>query len=495
MNLSTARSTLRAKEIGIRKVVGAQRKEIIGQFLSESVFITWIAMALAFLATSLLLPLVNKIANVNLSVNDLLQLKVLFPILSLPFVIGLISGIYPALFMSSFIPAKVLKGMLKVGSGNISFRKVLVVLQFSISIILIVATTVVYQQLQYIQNKALGFNKDHVLTMGYPDNLGKQFEAFKHDLEKTGSVFEVGRSSRIPSGRLLDMQDVQILEGSSMQSMKVDLKCLSTDYGFIPTYGMQMAAGRNFNKEFTTDTNNFVINETAVKALGWKTAQNAVGKDMRYGGVQGKVVGVVKDFHFESLHQVIVPMLFRLPANQGYHKLSMKIDGRSVQAAMNNIQEVWKNYLPEVPFESTFIVEKFDQLYRSEQQQGSLFTIFSCIAIFIACLGLFGLSAFTISQRVKEIGVRKVLGASVPQIVAELSKDFLKLVLVAAIIALPIAWYSMSKWLMDFAFRINVSWWVLLMAGLAALIIAFVTISFQSVKAALANPIKSLRSE
>lgn len=495
MNLSTARSTLRAKEIGIRKVIGAQRKEIIGQFLSESVFITWIAMILAFLATSLLLPLVNKISNENLSFNDLLQLKVLLPILSLPFVIGLISGIYPALFMSSFIPAKVLKGMLKVGSGNISFRKVLVILQFSISIILIVATTVVYQQLQYIQNKALGFNKDHILNMGYPDVLTKQFESFKHDLEKGGNVLGVARSSRVPSGRLLDMQDVQIMEGSSMQSMKVDLKCLSTDHDFVPTYGMTMAAGRNFSKDFGTDTNNFVINETAVRALGWKTAQNAVGKDMRYGGVQGKVVGVVKDFHFESLHQMIVPMLFRLPSNQGYHKLSIKIDGKNVQATMKSIQQIWKNYLPDVPFESTFIDEKFDQLYHSEQQQGSLFTIFSCIAIFIACLGLFGLSAFTISQRVKEIGVRKVLGASVPQIVTELSKDFLKLVLVAAIIALPIAWYSMSKWLMDFAFRINVSWWVLLMAGVAALVIAFVTISFQSVKAAMANPIKSLRAE
>ena len=495
MNLSTARSTLRAKEIGIRKVIGAQRKEIIGQFLSESVLVTWIAMLLAAVATSLLLPLVNKISNEHLAFADLLQLKVLLPVLALPFVIGLISGIYPALFMSSFIPAKVLKGMLKVGSGNISFRKVLVVLQFSISIILIVATTVVYQQLQYIQNKALGFNKDHILTMGYPDVLTKQFEAFKHDLEKTGMTHGIGRSSRIPSGRLLDEQDVQIMEGSSMQNMKVDLKYLTTDYGFIPTYGMQMAAGRNFAREFTKDTNNYVINETAVIALGWKTAQSAIGKDIRYGGVQGKVVGVVKDFHFESLHQAIVPILMSLSANQNYHRLSIKIDGSNVQAAMNTIQQTWKNYLPDVPFESTFLDEKFDQLYHTEQQQGSLFTIFSCIAIFIACLGLFGLSAFTISQRVKEIGVRKVLGASVPQIVTELSKDFLKLVLIAAIIALPLSWYFMSQWLHDFASRINISVWVLLMAGVAAVVIAFATISFQSIKAALANPVKSLRSE
>ena len=495
MNLSTARSALRAKEIGIRKVIGAQRKEIIGQFLSESVLVTWIAMLLAMVLTALLIPLVNKISGQALSINSLLQFKILLPVLALPFIIGLISGIYPALFMSSFIPVKVLKGMLKVGSGNISFRKVLVVIQFSISIILIVATTVVYQQLQYIQNKALGFNKDHILTMGYPSNLTRQFDAFSLDLGKSGTVKGIARSSRIPSGRLLDEQDVQILEGSSMQTMKVDLKYLTTDYGFIPTYGMELAAGRNFSREFTRDTNNYIINETAVKALGWKTAQNAIGKDVKYGGIMGKVIGVVKDFHFESLHQAIVPLLMTLPPNNNYGNLSIKIDGNNVPLAMSTIKETWKSYLPEVRVESTFLDEKFNQLYNSEQQQGTLFTIFSCIAIFIACLGLFGLSAFTISQRVKEIGVRKVLGASVPQIVGELSKDFLKLVLVAAIIALPIAWYSMSQWLMDFASRINVSWWVLLMAGIIAMIIAFVTISFQSVKAALANPIKSLRSE
>jgi putative ABC transport system permease protein len=495
MNLSTARSALRAKEIGIRKVVGAERKEIISQFLSESVLITWVAMILAMILTSLLLPLVDKLSGQNLTVMSLLHWQILLPVLALPFVIGLISGIYPAIFMSSFIPVKVLKGVLKVGSGNISFRKVLVVLQFSISIILIVATTVVYRQLQYIQNTDLGFSKDHVLTMQYTRLLNKQYDAFRADVLKNNAVKELGRSSRIPSGRLLDDQGAQVLEGGSMQPINVDLKYITTDYGFIPTYSMQMAAGRNFSRAFSTDTNNYILNETAVRMLGWKTPQNALDKDLAYGGIKGKVIGVVKDFHFESLHQAIIPLLFQLPSRGYYNRLSIKISGNNVQSAISTIQTTWQKYLPETPFDFTFLDEKFDQLYRSEQQQGALFTIFSCIAIFIACLGLFGLSAFTITQRVKEIGVRKVLGASIPQIVIELSKDFLKLVLIATVIAFPIAWYSMSKWLLDFAFRINISWWIFLIAGIIALLIAFATISFQSIKAALANPVKSLRSE
>jgi putative ABC transport system permease protein len=372
----------------------------------------------------------------------------------------------------------------------------LVVAQFSISIILIVATTVVYQQLQYIQNKDLGFNKDHVLTMQYTPLLNKQYDAFKSDLVKNAAIKDMGRSSRIPSGRLLDEQDAAILQGGSMQNVKVDLKFITADYGFIPTYDIEMAAGRNFSRAFPTDTSNYIINETAVRTLGWKTPQNALDKEIKYGGTLGKVIGVVKDFHFESLHQKIVPLIMLRPSNNNYFgRISVKIDGRNVQSAINTIQTTWQKYLPETPFDFTFLDEKFDQLYRSERQQGSLFTIFSCIAIFIACLGLFGLSAFTITQRVKEIGVRKVLGASVPQIVAELSKDFLKLVLIAAVIAFPIAWWSMSKWLVNFAFHIGIGWWVFVMAGIIALLIAFATISFQSIKAALANPVKSLRSE
>ncbi len=495
MNLSTARSTLRAKEIGIRKVIGAQQKEIITQFLSESVLITYFSLALAVILTWLLLPLINQLSELGLSINSLFQPIILVSVLLLPLIIGLISGIYPAIFMSSFKPIKVLKGILKVGSGNISFRKVLVVVQFSISIILIVATTIVFQQLRYIQTKSLGFNKDHLVTLGgIPAN---QFEAFRADLLRDPAVKDIGRSSRIPSGRLLDDQGVSVFDGDKPLPVKADIKCINADYGFIPTYGIKMAAGRNFSREFATDSNNFVINASAVSALGWKSPESAIGKDMSYGGVKGKVIGVVNDFHFESLHQNIIPLLMEMPsfANNSYRRITVKIDGNRINSALATLEQTWKKYQPETPFEYSFLDERFQKLYNSEQEQGNLFTIFSCLAIFIACLGLFGLSAFTISQRVKEIGVRKVLGASIPQIVTELSKDFLKLVIVAAVIALPIAWYAMSKWLLDFAFRINIQWWVFVMAGVIALIIAFATISYQSIKAAMANPVKSLRSE
>ncbi|GAB3907429.1 ABC transporter permease [Mucilaginibacter boryungensis] len=497
MNLSTARSALRAKEIGIRKVIGAQRQEIIRQFLSESVLITWVALVLAIGISALVLPYVNSVSGLTLSLSSLLSWKVIILIVLLPFIVGLISGIYPAIFMSSFKPVRVLKGLVKSGAGGISFRKVLVVLQFSISIILIVATTVVFRQLSFIQNKSLGFNKDYVVNMFYNGNLNNTFDSFREELLKNPAIKEVGRSSRVPSGRLLDDQNASVMQGDSLKPIKLDLKYVTTDYGFIPTYGIKLDAGRNFSRAYVNDTTNFIINEAAVQMLQWKNAQNAIGKDMMYGNVKGKVIGVVNDFHFESLHQKIIPLLFAMPPvkNNQYNYISVKVDGRNAQSAITTMESVWRHYLPESPFAYTFLDKKFERLYSSEQLQGRLVTIFSCIAIFIACLGLFGLSAFTISQRVKEIGVRKVLGASVPRIVIELSKDFLMLVLIAAVIALPIAWYSMNKWLLDFAFRISLSWWIFAMAGVIALIIAFVTISFQSVKAAIANPVKSLRSE
>jgi len=495
MNLSTARSALRAREIGIRKVIGAQRKEIIRQFLSESVLITWIALLLAVSLTCVLLPYINTLSDLTLSVSSLLRWNILCGILALPFVIGLISGIYPALFMSSFKPVRVLKGIINVGSGGISFRKVLVVAQFAISIILIVATTVVFQQLRYIQQKSLGFNKDHILTTYYDQDINKQYDAFRNDLLRIPGIKQAGRSTRIPSGRLLDEQGASVMQNGALQQVKIDLKCLATDYGFIPTFGMHMAAGRNFSRDFATDTANYILNETAVKMLGWGDPRNAIDKDMVYGNTKGKIIGVVSDFHFESLHQKIVPMIFYMPSQSYYRCLSIKISGNNIPATISSIQSTWSKYLPKVPFDYGFLDQKFQQLYNSEQQQGSLFTIFSFIAIFIACLGLFGLSAFTITQRVKEIGVRKVLGASVPQIVAELSKSFLILVLIATVIAFPIAWYLMHKWLLDFASRIDIAWWVFVLAGVVALIIAFATISFQSIKAANANPVKSLRSE
>jgi len=497
MNLATARSMLRAREVGIRKVVGAERKEIIFQFLSESVMIAWVSLLLAVLFAWITFPYLNKLSGQHLSIGMLLQWKILLPILLLPFIVGIISGIYPALFMSSFMPVKVLKGIAKVGSGNVSFRKVLVVAQFAISLILIIATVVVFQQLSYMQKASLGYDRDHIINIPYTSALNPQFESFRNDLLKNSIIKNMGRSSRIPTGRLLDENGTQIMGADSMIPMNVDLKFITVDHDFIPTYNIHMNAGRNFSRDFSTDSVNYVINEAAVKILGWKTSQNALGKDIAYGGTKGKIIGVTNDFHFESMHQKIVPLLMRMPSfNQGgYGVLSVKIAGNNIPSAINSIQNTWAKYLPDSPFTYTFLDESYSTLYDAEQKQGTIFTIFACIAIFIACLGLFGLSAFSITQRMKEIGIRKVLGASVNNLLTLLSKDFLKLVLIAAIIAFPIAWFSMNSWLQDFAYRIYIHWWVLAAAGIIAGVIAFATISFQAVKAAVSNPVKSLRSE
>jgi putative ABC transport system permease protein len=495
MNLSTARSTLRAKEIGIRKVAGAYRKEIITQFLSESVLVSWMAMLLAFGASLLLLPWLNKVSGQNLELGILFRWQVIVSIILVPFLVGISSGLYPAIFMSSFQPVKVLKGFLKVG-GNLSLRKVLVTLQFAIGIVLIICTIVVFDQMRYMQNKALGFDKEHIITLPYASELNDKYETFRTELLSNSSVKNVARSSRIPTGRLLDAMGSRISSGDTLAPVAVDIKYVAADQDFIPTYGVKILAGRGFSREFTTDTSAFLINEAAARVLGFKTNQEAIGKNFGYGNRNGKLVGVFNDFHFESMHQKITPLVLLIPLNpNNYGRISIKISGANIPSALSQVEKTWKKFLPETPYQYTFMDENFGRLYETEERQRTLFTIFSCLAIFIACLGLFGLSAFSISQRVKEIGIRKVLGANIQSIVNLLSKDFLKLVGIAALIAFPAAWFSMNKWLQDFAYRISIPWWVFLFAGIIAAIIAFITISFQAVKAATANPVKNLRTE
>ncbi|MES2328936.1 MAG: FtsX-like permease family protein [Bacteroidota bacterium] len=497
MNLSTARSTLRAKEIGIRKVAGASKGELIAQFLSESVLIAWLAMILAIGATWLVIPPINKLSGLTLSTDLLLQWKWILPVLLVPFFVGIVSGIYPALFLSSFQPVKTLKGLFRVGGKSISFRKALVVIQFGISIVLIITTAIVFQQLRYMQQASLGYSKDHVVILPYYFTTNSQYESFRNDLLTDANIRNLGRSSRIPTGRLLDSQGASAESADSLAPVTTELKMLAIDHDFIPSYDIQLAAGRNFSRAFSTDTSNFVINDACVKVLGWKTPDKAIGKNFMYGGVKGKIIGVIKDFHFESMHQRIVPIVMSLPKPERsfYGQLSIKIGSNNLNAALSSIQKRWKTYLPEMPYEFAFLDDKFNKLYVSEQRQGGLFTIFACIAIFIACLGLLGLSSFAITQRIKEIGIRKVLGASAGNLVMLLSKDFLKLVVIAAVIAFPIAWFAMYKWLADFAYRISISWWIFIAAGIIAAAIALITVSIQAIKAAMANPVKSLRTE
>jgi putative ABC transport system permease protein len=498
MNLSTARSTLRAREIGIRKVAGAHKQEIITQFLSESVLVSWIASVLAFGIAALILPGLSKLSGQHLDINILLQWKVIIPILFVPFIVGIISGIYPAFFMSSFQPVKVLKGLLKVGGGNISFRKVLVTVQFAISIILIIATAIVFSQMRYMQNKALGFDREHIVTIPYASELAPKFEAFRNELLTSNNIRNVARSSRIPTGRLLDAMGAKVTSGDTLAPIPTDVKFITADYDLIPTYGVKILAGRGFSREFGEDTSSFLINEAAAKVLDFKNVNDAVGKNFGYGNINGKIVGVFNDFHFESMHQKIVPLvMFKPKSNTFYGRISVKVAGNNIPAALNKIESTWKKFLPETPYQYTFLDENFQRLYDAEQKQKTLLTIFACLAIFIACLGLFGLSAFAITQRIKEIGIRKVLGASTSAIVSLLSKDFLILVVIAAPIAFVTAAIFMNGWLRDFAYRITLlwCWWIFLAAFIIAAFIALVTISLQAVKAALANPVKNLRTE
>ena len=497
MNLSTARSALRAKEIGIRKVVGARRKELILQFLSESILLCFAAIIIASVLTWTAIPWLNKASGQEISFNTLMQTKIFVPLLLTPFIIGTLSGLYPALFMSSFQPVKTLKGLFKVGGSTISFRKVLVVTQFAISIILIITTFIVFQQLHYIQTRALGFDKDRIITMNYTGEVSQKYEPFRTALLKNTSFRDITRSSRIPTGRLLDNSGASVMNGDTLQQVVTDIKYVNCDYDFISTFGIPLASGRFFSRNYGMDTLSYVLNQSAVKAIGWKSDQDAIGKDFKYGSTAGHVIGVIKDFHFESMHQAIVPIVLIMssPANASYNNVSIKIGAGNTTAALTTLRSTWKEFFPETPFEYTFLDENFDKLYESEQRQATIFTVFACIAIFIACLGLFGLSAFSISQRIKEIGVRKVLGANISGIVGLLSKDFLKLVAFAALMAFPVAWYAMNNWLKDFAYRVNIQWWVFLLAGIIAALIAFVTVSFQAIKAAVANPVKSLRTE
>ncbi|HEU0064534.1 MAG TPA: FtsX-like permease family protein [Flavisolibacter sp.] len=492
MNLSTARSILRAKEVGIRKAIGAERKEIILQFLGESILVTWAAIVLALLMTALLLPWLNSISGQELSLNIILKWRIIIIILLTPFLIGTLSGLYPAVFMSSFQPVRVLKGVFKIG-GNISLRKALVILQFAISIILIISTSIVFRQLKYMQQKSLGFNKDQVITMNTA-GIGNKFQSFREELLQNTNIKNVALSSRIPSGRLLDALDAAVPAGDTTQPVNADIKFLAVDYNFIPTYGIGMAAGRNYSADFPTDSSGFILNETALGALGWGIPKDALNKEFVYGGKKGKIIGVMNNFNFESLHQKIAPLIFLvMPNNFSY--LSIKLSGNNIPAALSYIKSTWKKYLPETPYDYSFLDDRFGKLYESEQRQGTIFTVFAVIAIFIASLGLLGLSAFAIGQRIKEIGIRKVLGANVASLVSLLSVDFLKLIIIAAVIAFPVAWFAMHHWLQDFAYRIAIPWWVFLIAGIIAAFIAFLTISFQTIKAAMANPVKNLRTE
>ncbi len=492
MNLATARSAGRAKEVGMRKVVGALRSQLIGQFLSESFVLVTLALGVAIGLMLICLPVLNEFTTKHLSFRQLLNPTFLSILFGITVLTGLVAGSYPAFFLTSFRPLGVLKGQISSAMRTGKLRQVLVITQFAIAIALIISTAVVYNQMKYIQDYRLGYQKEQMLLLSDVGDSTTNYETLKQQLIETGAVRDMGRSSRIPSGRLLDSYGGMAMKGDSMAPIKTNLRALRVDYDFIPTYQIGMAAGRNFSRSYSTDTSMVVLNETAVRQLGW-TPEQAIGKPFQYGPAKGQIIGVTKDFHFESLHQQMSALAMILTPRQ-LNWLSIPLQG-NIPASVQRIETVWKKFFPERPFDYQFLDARFDRLYAREQTQQTLFSIFAGVAILISCLGLFGLSMFMAEQRTKEIGIRKVLGASEASLVVLFSKDFMKLVVVALVIASPVAWYAMHTWLTDFAYRTDIHWWVFLLAGGLTVGIALLTVSFQSVKAALTNPVKSLRSE
>ncbi|PSR54996.1 cell division protein FtsX [Adhaeribacter arboris] len=493
MNLSTASASKRAKEVGIRKVLGSVKKELITQFLTESIILTSIGLVLAVGLVYLALPLFNSLAGTTLTLNFFSNTWLLPCLLFFGLFVGVLAGSYPAFFLSSFRPVAVLKGRFTAGKESLNLRSGLVVFQFFISIALIIGTTVVYRQLRYIQSKELGYNRGQVLLL--PEYaLGKKATFFRQQLAQDARVVSVSSSGYLPAGP--SNNNNYMVYPNDKTSQLVKTLRYEVDDQYIPTLGMKLVAGRNFSPTMATDSTGIILNEKAALAFGW--GKKALGHTLTYTNNEGvkttyRVIGVVKDFHFKSFHEPISPLVMTLGQNGG--TLIVKVKTTDMAGLLATARKQWNALSPEEPFDYAFLDERFNQTYQAEQRIGKILGIFAGLTIFVACLGLFGLATFTAEQRTKEIGIRKVLGASVPNIVTLLSRDFLKLVLLANLIAWPLAGYVMHQWLREFAYRIDLGWWVFALAGVAAMVVALFTVSFQAVKAAVANPVNSLRSE
>ncbi len=498
-NLSTASSARRSKEVGIRKVLGSEKRELMGQFLVESILLTFLAMLLALAFTWLLLPLFNQLSGKHISLLVFLNATTLASIIGLVLVVGTLAGIYPSFFLSSFQIISVLKGASGSTPGKRNgLRSGLVVFQFMVSTALIIATIVVYQQLHYMQNKKLGFDKDQVLMIQDAYTLHKNQNAFRDQLAQDTRVVNATISRDAPIGRPsagFDGSEVFAKENKENETAaEIHANFFHVDYDYLATLGMQMANGRYFNKQFGTDSQAVVINESAVRDLGWKSNEAALDKVIVSSGQhEYRVIGVVKDFNYASAKQKIAPLMMMLGNNYG--AILVKVHTADVAGFLADTRQKWTAFNTETPFAYYFLDDRFAALYTAETKTGQLFTMFAVVAVLIACLGLLGLVAYTTQQREKEIGIRKVLGASINQVLFLLSKEFLLLVGIAFLISIPITWWAMHSWLNNFAYRITIGWWVFLLAGVTAGLIALITVSFQAVRAALANPIKSLRDQ
>lgn len=497
INLATSRSVERAKEIGVRKVLGAERKNLISQFMMESFLINLFALVLAIVLFFLTAPAFSHLIGRSTDVIYSMPLSYWSGFLSL-FLLGtFLSGLYPAFVISGFAPVTVLKGVFKTSNRGAVLRKGLIVGQFVTSLVLIAGTIIVFQQVNYMRNQNLGFSMEQTLVVKGPTTLADSvyqgvYQPFKNEVLKVQNVKAISTSTNV-MGQEDYWTNGYLIVGDLSKNM-LTLYNLGVDYDFIRDYDLQILAGRNFSKDFGTDSNAVLLNETAIQQLGFPNAEAALQKRITAGGDTFHVIGVLSNFHQQGLQKAIDPMCFRFsPNNPGYY--SIKMETGNVHQTIASIQTSWNKFFPGDPFDYFFLDENFNQQYASNELFGKVFGLFAFLAILIACFGLMGLTAYSVAQRTKEIGVRKVLGASVQNILSMVSKDFLKLILVAIVIAVPLAFLVMQRWLQDFAYRVNIQWWVFVCAGIIALVIAIITISLQAMKAAIANPVKSLRTE
>jgi putative ABC transport system permease protein len=496
MNLSTARSMERAREVGVRKVLGVRHSSLMWQFLFESVLLSLAALGIAIVLAKTGMSLVTKLAGKEFADARILTPSLVGYMVASAILVGILAGLYPAWFLSGFRPISVLKGKFRSTGQGIFLRKTLVVFQFSLSIALIAATAIVYTQLKYVDHHELGFQKDQMVIINFEgdDKVQQQIEMVKNVIARQPGVVSVAASRAVP-GEFLPNAGTQI-QGPTGEMVSQGPLIYEIDFDFIPTYHIPLVAGRNYSRSFITDSaQSMVINEAAARLFGYGRPADALGKKFDQWGRKGTIIGVVKDFNFRSLHQAVEPLTLRYGYPDVLNRISVSIRENNIAATLDHLKKTWDQVAPQRPFMYHFLDESFGEQYEADRHFEQLFTLFSFLAIGIACLGLFGLSTFMAQQRVKEIGIRKVLGSSVSGIVLLLSKDFIKLILIAVAVAVPICWGAMTRWLEGFAYRISIGPVIFIEAGLIALGIALITIGWQSVKAAMANPVESLRNE
>jgi ABC-type antimicrobial peptide transport system permease subunit len=491
MNLATARSGNRAKEIGMRKVSGAYKTDIIKQFFGESILFSLISLVFALIIVWLLLPAFSNLAAKDLSMDISGNLPVLLGLLCIALMTGIISGSYPAFFLSAFQPVNVLKGTLKSGSKGSAFRKILVVIQFSLTILLIICTTFVYNQLNYMRNRKIGYEKENMIYFGMRKEIKEKYESVKNELLQDPNILGVTASSNVPTYGYSFSNSMWRWEGQNPEEETL-MRAVFINDDYFETFGMEIVEGRSYSKEFSTDVSEAImVNEAAVKAMGM---ESPVGQRLSISDSNFTIIGVVKNYHFRSLRQEIGPLILIYNADAS-GVLFARLKSDDIPKTIGYIEKVWKKFAPGYPFNYRFLDDALDRLYRSEQRIGTILKYFAILAIFISCLGLFGLASFMAEQRTKEIGIRKILGARVSNIVLLLSKEFTKWVLMSNIIACPMAYYAMKKWLQSYAYSINIVIWPFLLSATLAFVIALCAVSFQAFKAATANPVESLRYE